>query len=477
MAAPIEAGKPPVQGAARPARAALWFGLGLYFNSALLLLATPIFTRLLSSEAYGQVVLYTSWAQVLTIFGTLSLSSGVFNNAMLDFPGETDGYMTSMLGLTLVSTLVTMAVMAVLMLVWRDVTTLGPTLLGFMGLQMFFNAAFLLWQAKERFQYRYKAVVGAGIAGSVLGVGGAMWLVPYLPQWQVQVRIMLPLLPPMIVGAIVLALLLMRSHRLYNPVYWRYALGISLTLIPHYGAQALLQQVDRFAVDAYVGRAAVGAYGLAAAVASGITLFWTAINTVWAPWMLRRLKAEDSAAVVPIATRIVAAVTLLSLAVMFAAPEIVRFLAPPSYGQAVLVLPWMLLTSVAQFAQSICLTVQLFHKRARWITAVSLLAAVWAVGLNVWLVPSLGIVSASVIATSSQLLLLVLHAALLRTAGYTLPLKMMPVLALLALGAACAELCRFLGDQLVLRAALLAASMLALGALAWQMRRLQRRRA
>lgn len=470
MAAPIEAAKPS-PGAARPARAALWFGLGLYFNSALLLLATPIFTRLLSSEAYGQVVLYTSWAQVLTIFGTLSLSSGVFNNAMLDFPNEVDGYMTSMLGLTFASTLATMIIMALLTVFWRDVTTLGPYLLGFMGLQMFFNAAFLLWQAKERFQYRYKAVVGAGIAGSVLGVGGAMLLVPHLPQFQVEVRIILPLLPPMLVGALVLALLLKRGHRLYNPVYWRYALGISLTLIPHYGAQALLQQVDRFAVDAYVGRAAVGAYGLAAAVASGITLFWTAINTVWAPWMLRRLKADDCAAVVPIATRIVAIVTLLSVAAMFVAPEIVRLLAPPSYSQAAEVLPWMLLTSVAQFAQSICLTVQLFLKRAKWITAVSLLAAAWAVGLNVWLVPRLGIVSASIIATSTQVLLLVLHAALLRIAKQHLPLKMAPVIALLILGGACAELCRLLADQPLGRVLLAAASLVALSVIGMQMRR------
>jgi O-antigen/teichoic acid export membrane protein len=69
---------PAHQTGSSPARASLWFGVSLYVNGALLFLATPIFTRLLSTSEYGEVVLYASWAAVLGIFATLSLSGGVF---------------------------------------------------------------------------------------------------------------------------------------------------------------------------------------------------------------------------------------------------------------------------------------------------------------------------------------------------------------------------------------------------------------
>ena len=59
----------------------------------LLFLTTPLFTRLLTTEQYGQIVVYTSWQSVLQIFLTLNLAYGSFSNAMLKFEDNRDGYM------------------------------------------------------------------------------------------------------------------------------------------------------------------------------------------------------------------------------------------------------------------------------------------------------------------------------------------------------------------------------------------------
>ena len=65
-------------------KASFWFTVASLFQKGLAFLATPIYTRLLSTEDYGIYSVYVSWLGVITIFATLNLSAGVLNNALLN---------------------------------------------------------------------------------------------------------------------------------------------------------------------------------------------------------------------------------------------------------------------------------------------------------------------------------------------------------------------------------------------------------
>ena len=45
----------------------------------------PLFTRLLTTEEYGQFTIYGSWSSILMIFITLNLAYGSFSAAMIKF--------------------------------------------------------------------------------------------------------------------------------------------------------------------------------------------------------------------------------------------------------------------------------------------------------------------------------------------------------------------------------------------------------
>lgn len=77
-----------------------------YYSERIQLITVP-FTRILTAEQYGQYSLYQSWLSIISIFATLNLSSGVFNNGMLKYKEERTKYISSMQGLsTIVSLLV-----------------------------------------------------------------------------------------------------------------------------------------------------------------------------------------------------------------------------------------------------------------------------------------------------------------------------------------------------------------------------------
>jgi len=103
---------------------------------------------------YGEVVLYNMWATVLGIFATLSLSSGVYQAALIELANDLDAYISSMIGLSSVSVLLCFAIVFSVIRSSADFTGLGSCLLFFVFTWFLFNSAPLLWQVRERFAYQ-----------------------------------------------------------------------------------------------------------------------------------------------------------------------------------------------------------------------------------------------------------------------------------------------------------------------------------
>lgn len=385
--------------------AALWFGVSIYFNSALVLLATPLFTRLMSPAQYGEITLYNSLSVVIGAFATLSLYAGVFNSAMLKFEGGLNQLMASMFVLVTLCSVVVWLAIFLAFEIFGNFTGVREELLLFMALQILTAAVFSFWTAHERFRLSYKTVTAISVTSSVLGVGGAALTMTLgaFPQHNVEVRIILAALPQVIVGLIIYARYVKSWRAAESAVYWPYALSMGMPLIPHYLAQNFLQQYDKFAVERFVGKDGLGVYGLALAVASGLTLFWTAINTTWIPWMLRQYRDGDLSPIKEAVPTILNVVAGLVIVGCMLSPDVVSMIAPLEYHGAASIIPLMLVASFVQFVHSIYLTLQ-FHEGKSWaITAVSLASAALSVTLNNLLAPSYGISAVAGVLIFSQI--------------------------------------------------------------------------
>ena len=64
-------------------------------QKSLSFLTLPLFTRLLTTEQYGQYTIYASWLAIFTTFLTLELPYGTFDTAMVNFKNDRDGYVSS----------------------------------------------------------------------------------------------------------------------------------------------------------------------------------------------------------------------------------------------------------------------------------------------------------------------------------------------------------------------------------------------
>ena len=86
-------------------KASFAFFFASVITSGISYIVTPIYTRILEKEVFGQVSVFLTWLEIFGILAMFCLSYGVFNNGMIDHPDKRDEYSFSMLMLSNVITL------------------------------------------------------------------------------------------------------------------------------------------------------------------------------------------------------------------------------------------------------------------------------------------------------------------------------------------------------------------------------------
>ena len=86
------------------AKASIWYTICNFFQKGISFIAVPIYVRLLTTDEYGDWSVFQSWRDILIIFASLNLFSGVYTKTLVDNKDDRDRYTSSMQGLgTIVS--------------------------------------------------------------------------------------------------------------------------------------------------------------------------------------------------------------------------------------------------------------------------------------------------------------------------------------------------------------------------------------
>ena len=135
-------------------KAAIWFAVCNFVQKGLDVLTIPIFTRLLTTEQYGVYTVYRSWYIVISIFATLNLSAGVFNNGMVKFKNERDRFTSAVQGLSITVTVALLLIYLCLRDFFNELLGLPTLLVIAMFMELLFTPAYLLWAARQRFDFK-----------------------------------------------------------------------------------------------------------------------------------------------------------------------------------------------------------------------------------------------------------------------------------------------------------------------------------
>ena len=253
------------------------------FQRCLSFITLPIFTRLLSTEQYGEYTVYSSWSGIISILITLNLAYGSFSSAMTKFEDRRDEYIASVQGIFLLLSASFLLIYIPFRSYFNKIFEMPTLFVVIMVFDIMFCNVVQLWSGKKRFEFKYKSVILSTILNSVLSPVLAYILVISTTE-KGYARILGYASVNIIIGFSIFILNAKRGKRLYSKEFWSYALRFNTPLLIYYISQVVFNQSDRIMISHMCGKSDAAVYGVAYNLATVMTFILNAINNSYVPW-------------------------------------------------------------------------------------------------------------------------------------------------------------------------------------------------
>lgn len=364
-----------------PVKAAFWYTFCNVIDKGLSLLSTPIFTRIMTEEQYGDCAIFHSWYSIILIFTSLNIFMGGYTKGLLLNKNDVEQFTSSQLSLTAVITCVWGGIYALNVPFWTKVFQIPPHLMVAMFLQCLITPATTFWLSRERFEYHYRKAVIVTLLNSFLCIGISVVAV-LLSDHRLEARVYADISVKVVFGIIIFSIVMMKGKTFYNKAWWKYALAFNLPLIPHYLSNYILNQSDRIMIGRMVGSSQAGFYSIAYTISMMMFLVITAVNNAIEPYIYRSIDSRNVNNIKNIMNLVLILVAVMTIAVMAFAPEIIYVFAGAKYMDAIYVIPPIAASVYFIFVYSMYSTVEYFFQRTGFIAIASTISAILNLILN-----------------------------------------------------------------------------------------------
>ena len=206
-------------------KSAIWFTVCSILQKGISFITVPIFTRLMPQSDYGTYQVYQSWCSFFLVFTSLNMASGSFNKAMILYDKQKNEYVSSIQSLTSLITVLWIGAFLLFPQIFVNLTHLKYGILVCMFAELFFEPAFLLWAAKQRFEFAYKKLVlitlGIAIFSPVIGI-----IAVYFSLNKADAKIISGACVVCVVYLILYIVNFKQGKKEFCKEYWKYALSL-----------------------------------------------------------------------------------------------------------------------------------------------------------------------------------------------------------------------------------------------------------
>lgn len=390
-------------------QAGSWYTFTNFFTQGIAFLTIPIFTRLLTTSDYGMVSLYGTWVGLFSVFISLDLAWSV-QRAKFDFEDNYNQYISSVLFLSLLL----LGLFGVIFVILEDffikLTDLPKMLFYFMIFQAYFSFVQNYSLEKFRVEYKYKLVSIINISISIIGVIISIYLIKYVFIGEEYLgKILGSGFLVVIVGTIYSIYFLIKGKKFVSLEYWKYALAISLPFILHNISGIINSQFDRIFINMYVGTAETGIYSFAYNIGTIISVLSMSFYQARGPYMLEKMINKEYGLIIRMSRIFRDIFSIIYAAILLVSPEIVKIMAPESYLEGLDIVPFIFMSYYFNFMSAFETGTEYFHKKTKYITIGTMVAAVINVVLNFIFIPIYGYFAAAVTTVISYFVLLIYH--------------------------------------------------------------------
>lgn len=394
-------------------RAGFAFLLCTVFHRAFTIITTPIFTRLLTTAEYGKYSVFVSWMGIISCFVTMSISAGIYGQAIVKFDDRRRQYSSAMQGLTLALVLTGFLVYLAMHNFWNGIFSLETPQMAAMFVIMWGHAVFGFWSGEQRVEYKYKNLLLVTLLVSLLQPVLCVLFIYIFSNkvtglvWGIAVNVVLSY-------SYLFYIQQKRGKLFYSKAIWLYSLKLALPLIPHYLSMVALNSSDRIMIEKMVGSSEAGIYNLAYTISLCGLLINQAVLQTLNPWIGYKIKYQQFDVLKRIVYPVLAGIAGINLLIILFVPEIVRFFAPPSYVEAIWVMPPIVMSVFFMFTYNLFAKFEFYYEKTHYLSVATFVGAVVNILLNYYFIRHYGYFAAGYTTLVCYILFSVMHYCFMR---------------------------------------------------------------
>lgn len=388
---------------------AIWYTISSVLAKGISLLLTPVFTRILTKSEFGYYSSFVSWQNILVTVFSLELASTVLR-ARFDYDNKSfKDYVFSVSAFGIGFSVIAASISGLIVyLTGSNVLGIDNKYLVSLGLVIVFSPMIQIFQAEQRAEVKYKLSSAATLAFSLMS-----FLVPL-----VMTRLMDNKLDALIDGIAINAIIwgvilflyyVVKSSKKIKKEYIKYALIISLPIIPHIVSANIMGNSDKLMINSMSGPEYAALYGVVYTCAMAVTLLRNALNNAWIPWFYKKMGEEEYKTIRGISDKYIIFFSLGTLLVCLFGPELVQILGGKAYSEAKYLVPIIMLGCYYNFLNLFYVNIEFYQKKTHMISIITIIATVLNLGMNYVGIKMFGYEAAAYTTAICNLLIVVLH--------------------------------------------------------------------
>lgn len=371
-------------------------------------LTIPVFARMLSTEQMGLVTVYLSWMEILTVFLTLQLPYGSFSKAMVKFENRRDEYTSAVEGICVILSGVFLILLIPFGKAISNFARIPVYLFVLMTAEILASAGLLFWSGKQRFEYKYIAVVIVTLIVSLLSPLFQLFLIQSAGDKGLA-KIVGNSVIVISFGGTIFLLNIIKGKRLFSKEFWKYAFSFNIPLLPYYLSQIVFNTSDRIIIDDLCGKDKAGIYGVVYNISYVLVFVINSFNNAYTPWFFQRLKSKNIAKNRELSIYVAVILLVPILLLILFAPELVGLIGGANYVESVLVVPSVSLSILLLFYTQVFVNYEFYYEKKKLLVLSSILAAVINIILNYACIPVWGYVVAGYTTFFSYFILMLIN--------------------------------------------------------------------
>ncbi len=396
-------------------KAGLWYVISTFLVKGLSFITTPIFSRLLSKEDYGEFSNFASW-QVLLIIITGAELYNTVARAYYDFKEDFDKYVSSVTIASMALTLICYGIFLACGSWIYSVVTIPPMYVHVLFLVLMFNSCKQIYMAKERTLYRYKSVAAISMVNLLVPTLVAVILVVLAPvEDRLSARIFGFYIPSAVIGMGCTVVLL--KGKSFNWKHVRYAMALSLPLLLHYFTAHLLTSSNTIVTKITLGAQTVSTVSIASSAIHVLTILLQAVSGALTTWLMDNLEQKKDRTARKGILLYVSGISAVSIGVILLAPELIWILGGTKYANSVQLMPGMVMAVLIQSVTTVFTIILTYQKKVVKTAIFTTLVSLGSVAAKFLLLPLAGVQMIPIINIVAFGVLFVINYFLIRRNG------------------------------------------------------------